>query len=335
MLLPKSLFLAHAPTDHEFARALSRFLEFGCNVTCSPEEGLIEPGEDLLAKAEQGLASDVLILLLSEHSWTTRWPRERWEPILFAQTQQSGVETAAILLGDCPFPPLLRRKNFFDAAAAPKTAMRILKRWLWQGQRGAAHSLNPAVAADLEELYSNLSDEAGTLRASGAEAERFAKEASQEFEAVLWVPCHRRTVAQIAGELARQLRLVLEGTTEQNCCAIQNLLSTRRCLLVLDAPAPEKASALIPHGRTSTLITTEPVNILETPDTLAHARKLIGGRRYAEAYELLYRLLDVDVSASDCAHELSWICERWNRIDESLSLRSYYRLPPTEQLSLF
>ena len=40
----KTVFLAHARADHEFARQLAEFLEFGCNLTCYVEDGLI--GED-------------------------------------------------------------------------------------------------------------------------------------------------------------------------------------------------------------------------------------------------------------------------------------------------
>ena len=92
---------------------------------------------------------------------------------------------------------------------------------------------------------------------------------------------------------------------------------------------------LIPRGRTSTLVTSNPVNVAETPKSLAHARKLISARRYAEAYELLHALLDSDVSTADCARELTWICEHWDRMEEADSLRTHYRLPPTEQMSLF
>jgi hypothetical protein len=334
-LISKTIYLAHAAADHEFASRLAHFLEFGCNVRCSANEGLIPAGEDLLAVAEEGLAADVMTLLLSAASWPARQPRECWEPLLFDQPREGNVEVFTILLGECPFPPLLRRRNFADATSNRLTAMRLMKRWIWQWQQGAAHSLQANSSPDLEDMYAALADEAGTMRVNAEEASRFIQEAGQEFEAVLRVPCHRRTLAQIAGELGEQLGLTLEGTAEQNCLRVQELLGARRCLLVLDGPAPDVAAELIPPGRTSTLVTSEPMAVAETPRTLAYARKLIASRRYAEAYELLYSLLDADVSPSDCARELSWICEHWNRADESESLRFHYRLPPTEQLSLF
>ena len=284
----KTIFLAHGAWGMTFAVRLAHFLEFGCDVNCSADEGLIHEGQDLIAKAAEGLACDILVIMLSEGSWPARRPREQWEPVLYEETRRAGVELACVLLGECPFPPLLGRRNFFDATANPLGAMRLMKRWIRQRDQRAAHSLHSTFSADLEDLYSALADQAGTLSTSGADASRFAKEAGQEFEAVLWVPCHRRTLAQITGAVGSQLGLTLEGTAEENCRRIHEVLSIRRCLLVLDGPAMEIAADVIPRGRTSTLVTLEPVSIGEPPQSLAYARKLIAGRRYAEAYELLY-----------------------------------------------
>lgn len=296
---------------------------------------MIPPRRDILAKAEQGLSADVLVLLLSEASWPDRWPRERWEPVLFDGARSTGAEVVTVLLEDCPFPPLLRRRNFVDASANRVAGMRVLKRWIWQREQGALQALSPTISGDLEYLYAGLSDQAGAFSVSGAEATRFVREASQEFEAVLWVPCHGCTLAEIAGELGCQLGLTLEGTVEENCRRIDDLLAARRCLVVLDAPARELAETLVFRGRTSVLTTRDPVTVVETPVSLAQARKLVTSRRYAEAYEMLYRLMNAGTSPADCARELSWICEQWGRIGEAESLRSHYRLPPREQLSLF
>jgi hypothetical protein len=331
----KTIFLTHHPADHQFAVRLAEFLESGCNVSCSADEGLIATGVDLFDKAEEGLAGDVLVLLLSKASWPQRCARERWEPVLLEATRREGVELITVLLGECPFPPLLRRRNFFDATANHLPAMRLLKRWMWQFEKGATHSLHVTVSADFEDLYSALADRAGTLKTTGADATRFENEAGQEFEVVLSIPCYRRSLAQVAGELGSQLGVILDGPVEENCRRIHELLFTRRCLLILDAPAPDVAAEVIPQGRTSTLVTLDPVSVIETPRSLAYARKLIAASRHAEAYELLYALLDSDISSADCARELSWICEQWNRVEESDSLRFHHRLPPVEQLSLF
>ena len=331
----RTIFLAHAEADHEFARRLTEFLEFGCNVICDTDEGLILPGEDLIGKVENGLATDAIVLLLSEASCPARWPRERWEPVLFEEAHRARVELVTVLLSDCPFPTLLQRRNFVDARTNRLAALRLLKRWIWQRDRGPGQLLNAAFSADLEDFYSRLADKAGTLEVSGAAALRFAREASQQFEAVLWVPCFHRSLAQIAGELGSQLGLCLEGTTEENCRKIQDLLSARRCLLVLDAPDSNVVVALVPQGRTSTLVTFDSVSVVETPESLAYARTLISYRRYAEAYELLYCLLRSGVVPETCARELTWICEHWDRIEEANSLRFRYGPEPSEQLALF
>ncbi len=180
-----------------------------------------------------------------------------------------------------------------------------------------------------------LADRAGTMHVNGAAAARFAKEAREEFEAVLWVPCHGRTLAQAAGELGHRLRLTLDRMVKENCGRIRELLTNHRCLVVLDAPTAEISRELTAGGRTSTAITDEVVRILETPETGAWARHLVAERRFAEAYELLYRRLDAVDDPDNCARELTWICEHWDRVDEANVLRLHYGRGEAEQLRLF
>ena len=113
------------------------------------------------------------------------------------------------------------------------------------------------------------------------------------------------------------------------------MLAGRRCLVILDAPGPPIPAELTAGGRTSTAITRDSVRILETPQTLAHARTLIAGRRYAEAYELLYQLLDQIVEPDTCARELAWICDHWDRVEEANALRVNYTPAGGKQLGLF
>jgi hypothetical protein len=87
----KTAFFAYGRPDHAFASQLAEFLEFGCNLTCYVEDGLIGEGQDLISMAEEGLSADVLVLLLSKASSPPRWVREPWEPVLFHQAR-SGVE---------------------------------------------------------------------------------------------------------------------------------------------------------------------------------------------------------------------------------------------------
>jgi TIR domain len=333
--LRTTIFLAHAERDRDFARELARFLEFGCDATCHIEEGAMAEGGDLMAKASEGLAADVLALLLSDASWPVRRPRQEWEPVLFDQAREAATEVISIALGECPFPELLRRRNFFDASGDRRAAMRMVKRWAWLRKRVPGMAPGTVFSRDLEPLYAAIADEAGEMHASGELASRFAREAADEFEAVVWVPAHGRSLSEMSGEIGEQLGLGLDGTAEENSRLIREFLFKRRCLLVLDAPAGDHVNAVIPGGRTSVLITEDPVSVVETPETFERARTLIGARRYAEAYELLYRLLDAEISPEACARELTWICEHWGRVEEANSLRFYFGPEPSMQLQLF
>ena len=331
----RTVFLAHSAADREFALQLTDFLGFGCDVACYADDGLMRSGEDIVDKAEQGLAADVVVLLLSAASCPERWVRERWEPVLFEEPRRAGVEVVTVQLSDCAFPALLRRRNFIDGTADRIAAMRTLKRWLWQREREPGFAPSAVFSPDLHDLYADLADRPGMRETSGALASRFAREAGQDFEAVLWIPCHGRNLTRIAGELGAQLGLALKGVVEENCRKIRAVLFDRRCLLVLDAPPPEALDALVPAGRTSTLITSDPVETHDTPESPEYARSLIAAGRYAEAYELLYRLLDAEVSPEACARELTWICEEWGRLEEANSLRFLHGPEPSQQLLLF
>ncbi len=213
--------------------------------------------------------------------------------------------------------------------------MRRVKRWLWQRKHDPGEPPSDRFSSDLEDIYAAIADRAGAIAVSGALGERFAGEADREFEAVFWIPCSGRTLPQAAGELARQLGLKLDGPLPENCRIIRNTLEPRRCLLVLDAPDEKIKAAFAANGRTSTLITTDPVKRIQTPATFEYARQLVLAGRLAEAYALFYDLLDAVVSPDDCARELAWICDHWGRVEEAQRLREQSGSTPTSQLSLF
>jgi hypothetical protein len=331
----RTAVFTHAPADHEFALQLAEFLEFGCDLTCFVDDGLIAAGHDLISKAEDGFCADVCVVLLSPHSCPPAWPRQRWEPALCHRPKQEGVEVVTVLLQECTFPPLFRKRNFVDATEDQQLARRLLKRWFWQWQRQSGDPASSTCSEDLEDLYRALADAAGTLHVRGAEAQRFATEAAEEFEAVLWAACAGRTLAQAAGELSNQLELKLDGHAKENCERIRNALAAHRCLVVLDGADAEISSELVAGGRSSTAITKEAVKILQTPETPAYARTLIAAKRYAEAYELLYRLLDMVIEPDWCARELAWICDHWGRVEEGNALRRHDHAVPVQQLALF
>ncbi len=290
----------------------------------------MSPGQDLIDKAEEGLGSGILAMILSPASCAVRWPRDRWEPVLRTQAKEAGVEVVSILLEDCPYPPLLERRGFFDARDGRLAAMRALKRWI------RSRTINRQFSDDLEDLYRRLADTAGSLDTEGIIAGRFAHEARHDFDAVLWVACAGRSLAQAAGDLAAQLGLRLDGTARENGARLREFLGKKRCLLVLDAPSAEIATELKPAGRTSILRTREAVrSVAAAPRSVAQARALVAAGRFAEAYEMFYALIDDWVDTETCARELTWICEHWDRVDEADALRVQYGHSAGEQLRLF
>jgi len=316
------ILLAHAAPDQFYAQQIAAFLEAGCDVRCDP--GSLGPGQDLVELAEQCV--DPLILLLSKDSWPKRLPRERWDPLLLE------LPLACVLLNPCPFPELLRRRAFFDND--DPNAARGVKRWLWQQRRESGEAIQFKWSEDLENLYVALADRAGVQSASAEQARLFAREASAEFERVLWIPCHGRTLAECTGELGTELGLKMDEPEKQNRRRALDTLQDRRCLVVLDAPSHEARAALDVGGRSSILVTTEPLEIRETPRTFPYARELVRNRRYAEAYDLLYLLMEDSVDTSACARELTWICEHWGRTAEAERLRQYDPAP-VRQMGLF
>jgi hypothetical protein len=316
------VLIAHAAPDQFYAQQLAAFLEAGCDVRCDP--GLLGAGQDLVELAEQ--CADPLILLLSKDSWPKRLPRERWDPLLLE------IPLACVLLNPCPFPELLRRRAFFDNE--DPNAARGVKRWVWQQRRESSEAVRFQWSEDLEQLYVAVADRIGTQAASAEQARRFAREASAEFERVIWIPCQGRTLAELTGELGTGLGLTMDEPEKHNRRRVLQTLQERRCLVVLDGPSEEARAALAIGGRCSVLATTEPLEIRETPRTFSYARELVRNRRYAEAYDLLYLLMEDSVETGACARELAWICEHWGRTAEAERLRQHDPAP-VRQMGLF
>jgi hypothetical protein len=323
-----NIFILHAANDAPFADELKCFLEAGCDGICITPDSAIRPGQDLLSTAEMVDAADVLVLLLSPASNPARWRREVWEPLIAGHTHVS-----TFLLEECTFPLLLRRgSGFFDGTIRRLAAMRQLKRWIWGIRHGTSPAMN--LSPELEPMYAALGDRPGIATVSGAMAERFAHQASRDFDAVFWVPARGRGLVQIAGDLGSQMEMTLDGPLSDNCRRICDVLAMRRCLVVFDAPeAP--LDAILPSGRTSVLFTEEAVRIVEDARNFASARALVVARRFAEAYEILYELFNAGIETEACARELVWICEHWDHVEEANELRFRFQPVSAEQMRLF
>jgi len=268
-----TVFPCHAPPDQAVAGELAAFLQPNLDLDWCAPEACVQPGEDLIAKIDYALQGDVVLVLLSPASSPTRWTRERWEPVLFGKAKEFGVRVAYLLIGDCRFPPLLRNQSFFDLTQDRLEGFRQLKRWLLQlrppPQRLQFAPSPPAPLldrpAELEWLRTRLADRPGVAALASAApgtgktalAAEFAHQFCDDFHGVLWISCGHRSAARLAGELALQLGLRLEGETLSNQEALRPFCSDRRCLMVLDDVQTDAGLPLIPAGRASVLMTSE------------------------------------------------------------------------------
>jgi hypothetical protein len=265
------VFPCYASPDRELVQQLAAFLERGAGVEVLLEEGEMPAGGDLIAKVEEGLSADVVLVLLSSEAVPSRWVLERWKSVFWEQAAEVGTALATLLCRDAKFPDLLRRKNFFDLRQNRLAAFRAIKRWLMSlspvpRKAPFAPARQPSFkgrAAELETLCALLADTPGMAvlaAAAGAGktalALEFARRHQEDFDAVFWLTCGPRTAAALAGDLAAQLGVRLDRDLESNLNEIPRLSARHRCLLILDDAVAATAALLAPRGRTSVLMTT-------------------------------------------------------------------------------
>jgi hypothetical protein len=229
-------FLCHAPVDAPVARELAQWLEL--NTPCRIR--LSECGEgaahDMVEAADQGMSCESVVLLLSPASVRGEWKRDRWEEVLINQPQAGDAAAlACLLLADCKFPHLLRRRDFFVDSLAGR---RALKRWL-MARRTRVRSL-PTGPADagaeaVEDLRCRLADSPGFASDVPRDlALAFARECARDFEGAVWVDGTRRSMAGIAGDLGHALGLALHGPPADSIERLQDFCASRRLLVVFD-----------------------------------------------------------------------------------------------------
>ncbi len=275
--MPK-VFPCYSATDRQLVHELAAFLERGAGVEVLVEEGEMQPGADLIAKAEEALSADVALVLISPESAPAKWVLERWKSVFWEQAAEMGTPLATLLCRDARFPDLLRRKNFFDLRQNRLAAFRDIKRWLMslaQVAREApyAPAQQPAFTGRAEEselLAVLLADTPGMAVMEGAAgagktalAVEFARRRREEFDAVFWLAGGTRSAAALAGDLAAQLDVRLDRDLESNLNELRRLCARYRCLLVLDDVEAATARLLAPRGRTSVLVTTRHQGLAE------------------------------------------------------------------------
>jgi hypothetical protein len=316
------VFLSHSSKDKPFVRDLADALEAGGEIKVWLDEREIDYGENIVLKIAGGLDADFILLILSPDSVGSKWVTEEWTDAYWEQVESQHVKVAGVLHRDCRIPRLLRNKKYFDLRTNQPEGFRLIKTWLL-GQ----HPRVPPVVhlpqrpplvigreQGIEELRHRLQERGSVAYVSGLAgrgkttlALEYAHRHQRDFEAVHWLPCQGRTLVQMAGELAWQLGLKLDGELDAIIRQLTGHCARKRCLLILDSVENDSPAKLMSAGRSSVLITTRLINLpflrfhkpLDLPlfteqQCFELFREVIGkeevGRQEAEARSLFQRL---------------------------------------------
>ncbi len=222
------LFLSHSTKDADFVGRLAHALRANsvepwlCEVD-------VQHGDNFVAEIEKGLqASDLALLVLSPEAVDSRWTRVEWTSLLHREVEELRIRLGVLLLRKCEIPELLRTKHRFDGRADPERAIREVVDWAvrLRDQRKLAQSSSRRSFLGYEpqdfvgrerylaRLQTALVDHPGVFLLHGGPgsgkstlALKFAWKAQASFDTVVFQPCGRRTVEEIAVELAGRLKL--------------------------------------------------------------------------------------------------------------------------------
>ena len=368
--LNPAVFLCYASDDRAIAADIAAFLERGADVRVFLDEGEMPAGGDLAAKAREGRMADVVLVLFSRSSMPSRWPRAQWEGPLVTEPAAEGVRIGFVKCDDCAPPRVLL--PMFDYDGLNLRGLRKLKRWV----RACAATYSPPaperesgyegrLEADLEILGIAIADRPGCETVhSAALAFEFAQAFGEDFDEVFRLQAGGRTVAALAGDLASQMGMRLEGDLPSNLERLREFCAARRFLILMDGVSETVPHELIFGERCSTLIVSEagpetsgdplrPIQLafsaedcrLEWADLCAMARQ---GRRLArdqgrlaECFELMQQWHAAAEREGDravlneSAREMFWILEAWGRIEEAERLEYVRSTEFDEQMRLF
>jgi hypothetical protein len=365
--LRRTLFLCYAAADREIAARIASYLDAGAGVQVLFEEGEIKPGEELVDKAREARMADVVLVLFSRQSLPSPWPRYKWEDALRTEPLAEETRIAFLKSDDCAPPRILT--PLFDLAGLPPDlaglppanlspagqpllTLRRLKRWVRAGTYGEPVAHYPDLAEKIEELAVALADRPGTVTVeSPALALEFGRLFREDFDAVIRLECGGRSLAALAGDLASQLGLRLEGDLESNLARLRSHCTARRYLLWLEGASADEADRIAPGRGSSTLISSEPRSEAPPDDeslrdiqySFSHpgmigdwaelcrlarmALRLAATEgRLAESFELLDRWHVLAEARDDrrileeSSREMVWILEGWDRLEEARHL---------------
>ncbi len=222
--LTRTLFLCYATADREIATKIASFLEAGAPVRVLLAEGEMRAGEDLVQKAREGRMADIILVLFSRNSLPSPWPRSKWEAALQAEPLEDGVRIAFLKCDDCAPPRVLTPQ--FDVSGLPVAMFRRLKRWVRAGTFSEPSVNNRDLSQKVEALGVGIADRPGAATIDGPTlALEFTRVFREDFDDVIRLECGGRSLASLAGDLATQLGLRLDGDLDSNLARLRSYLA--------------------------------------------------------------------------------------------------------------
>ena len=362
--LRRTLFPCYAAADRRIATQLASFLEVGAGVRVLLEEGEIRTREDLVQKAREARMADIVLVLFSRHSLPSPWPRYKWEAALQTEPLAEDVRMGFLKCDDCAPPRVLAPQ--FDVAGLPLPALRRLKRWVRAGTYSEPAVRYPELAPQIEALGIAIADRHGVATVDRAAlAMEFARVFREDFDEVIRLECGGRSLAALAGDLATQLGLRLDGELELNLVGLRKFCAARRYLLWLEGASADEAGELAPGLGSSTLVSAEPRpeappddgSLRDIQHLFSHpgmvddwaelcrlARqglRLAGEQgRMAESFELMQQWHALAEARADrrileeSAREMVWILEGWDRVEEARRLEYRRATQYDDQMAL-
>jgi len=359
-LTAPTLVPCYAAADRPLAARIAEFLERGADVRVLLEDGCLREGEDLAAKARDARAAEFIVVLFSRSSLPPRWPRAQWEDAFVHEPAAEGVRIAFVKCDDC-VPPKVLSPLFVCEPPAALRGLRRLKRWVREREAGFRPPEIPGIPDDETELEITaiaIADRPGLEYVeSPAIAYAFARAFRAEFDEIIRLECAGRSTAALAGDLAAQLGLRLEGDLDSNLARLREFCSARRFLFLLEEGSEDFFFA----GRSSALIVSQPGP--PAPDALRAAQQTVAGLaapweeicaqarlarrltrdqgRIAECYELMQQWHAAAEARNDravldeAAREMVWILESWGRTAEAAALDQHRASEYADQMLLF
>ncbi len=322
-----------------YATELAEYVGFHASLDCELAES--RTAEDFLDLIEQCLVKEFVFVVLCADAIPRAWARTAWEPILLDGLRKNDTRVAYVSRGSCPFPPILKRKNFFENGE-----FRPLRRWSIQQrqpERSAPEVLRECAAAP--ELLPLIEAPGVATNVTTTAAAWMVRHCWSDFEAIYHARCVRQTRAAALGGLAQAMGLRLTGTTDQNWEELRKAVSRERSLVLFEnlpvsledvAGLGGKASVLmlgederyVPaagsndeslYSLASFMDGRKPLDWLEIrPTGLRALQFLLKQARLAEAQEILEWLAEQARFCGDVRSlehfrwEEDWILDSWN-----------------------